>query len=210
MALPGIEIRDQSSGTRLLTAWLACGPWRLISDVRHLIPLACALLAAYVGPVPPGKRLVSPPRERIFNIPVAVLLTTAALVIVHLFMALLSEPEWDDALLVFGFIPARYDPLFLASEPWWERVRRDFPIYGVAGGDSPLWSLIEPFLPGVLMAFCREYAQLPSTQKPSWRLKLCPRNSSPLAHPAERIRKGREALRKARKRGSNKSVKTWK
>jgi membrane associated rhomboid family serine protease len=62
---------------------------------------------------------VSPPRERIFNIPVAVLLTTAALVTVHLFLALLSEPEWNEALLVFGFIPARYDSLFLASEPWW-------------------------------------------------------------------------------------------
>jgi membrane associated rhomboid family serine protease len=54
-----------------------------------------------------------------FNIPVAVLLTAAALVIVHFFMALLSEPKWDEALLVFGFIPARYDSLLLATEPWW-------------------------------------------------------------------------------------------
>jgi len=71
------------------------------------------------GLVPPGKRLVNPPRERIFNVPVAVLVTTAALVIVHLLLALLSEPEWNEALLVFAFIPARYDSLFLSTEPWW-------------------------------------------------------------------------------------------
>jgi membrane associated rhomboid family serine protease len=59
---------------------------------------------------------VNPPRERI---PIAVLLTAAALLIVHLFLALFSEPKWGEALLVFAFIPARYDSLFLSTEPWW-------------------------------------------------------------------------------------------
>jgi membrane associated rhomboid family serine protease len=62
---------------------------------------------------------VIPPRERVFNIPLAVLLTAAVLVAVHLAFAFLSEPEWDEALLVFAFIPGRYDWAVLAMEPWW-------------------------------------------------------------------------------------------
>src|SRR5215472_15265513 len=62
---------------------------------------------------------MSPPREPIFNIPAAVLVTAATLIIVHVILALLTEPEWNDALLLFAFVPARYHLSVLNVEPWW-------------------------------------------------------------------------------------------
>ena len=69
--------------------------------------------------VPPGKHLVSPRRERIFDVPLAVLLTAAALGFVHLIIAPLTEAEWREVLYIFAFIPARYDWSVLTVEPWW-------------------------------------------------------------------------------------------
>jgi membrane associated rhomboid family serine protease len=83
--------------------------------------LASGPAAAYVRSlVFPGTRLVNPPRERIFNVPVAVLMTAAVIGLVHaVFVLFLNEQETNQALLIFGFIPARYDLAVLAEEPWW-------------------------------------------------------------------------------------------
>jgi membrane associated rhomboid family serine protease len=62
---------------------------------------------------------MNPPREPIFNIPAAVLVTAATLIIVHVILALLSEPEWNDVLLLFAFVPGRYHLSVLNVEPWW-------------------------------------------------------------------------------------------
>jgi membrane associated rhomboid family serine protease len=63
---------------------------------------------------------VNVPRERIFNVPAAVLLTAAAICLVHaVFTLVLTNEQTNEALLVFAFIPARYDFSVLTSEPWW-------------------------------------------------------------------------------------------
>ncbi|MBO0712871.1 MAG: hypothetical protein J2P47_16480, partial [Acetobacteraceae bacterium] len=63
---------------------------------------------------------MNPPRERIFNVPGAVLMTAAIMCLVHaIFVLVLNESQANEALIMFGFIPARYDFSVLASEPWW-------------------------------------------------------------------------------------------
>src|SRR5215468_6769715 len=63
---------------------------------------------------------VNPPRERMFNVPVAVLMVSAAIGLVHaVFVLVLTDPQANELLLMFGFIPARYDLSVLAEEPWW-------------------------------------------------------------------------------------------
>jgi membrane associated rhomboid family serine protease len=63
---------------------------------------------------------VNPPREPMFNVPVAVLAVTAVIGLVHaVFVLLLTQEQTNELLLMFGFIPARYDLSVLAEEPWW-------------------------------------------------------------------------------------------
>jgi membrane associated rhomboid family serine protease len=57
---------------------------------------------------------VRPPSEPIFNVPPVVTATLALLVIVHLVRVFLLTPEADlEFLLLFSFIPARYDSALL-------------------------------------------------------------------------------------------------
>jgi membrane associated rhomboid family serine protease len=59
---------------------------------------------------------LSPPREPIFNIPAVVTATIAILVVVHLVRVWLLDPRTDlQFLLLFSFIPARYDSAQLAQ-----------------------------------------------------------------------------------------------
>jgi membrane associated rhomboid family serine protease len=64
---------------------------------------------------------VNPPRERIFNVPRAVLALTALLVGLHLFLAfLLTVEQTNYVLSLFAFSPLRYadvTPPWLPS--WW-------------------------------------------------------------------------------------------
>jgi membrane associated rhomboid family serine protease len=54
-----------------------------------------------------------------FNVPIVVLATVALLGFVHAVCVLiLTQDETTEFLLIFSFIPARYDWAVLASEPW--------------------------------------------------------------------------------------------
>jgi membrane associated rhomboid family serine protease len=62
-----------------------------------------------------GADLASP-REPMFNIPPAVVATIGALVLVHVIRVFLLDPQTDmRLLLLFAFIPIRYDPAQLAA-----------------------------------------------------------------------------------------------
>ena len=82
-----------------------------------------------------------PPRERIFNVPVVVLSLLAAMGLVHALMTLvLSADQASDFLVVFAFIPARYN-LRLLSELWW-----------VSGWGAAVWTFLTyAFIHGNLM-----------------------------------------------------------
>jgi membrane associated rhomboid family serine protease len=82
-----------------------------------------------------------PPRERIFNVPVVVLSLLAAMGLVHALMTLvLSADQMSDFLVLFAFVPARYD-LRLLSELWW-----------VPGWGAAVWTFLTyAFLHGNLM-----------------------------------------------------------
>jgi membrane associated rhomboid family serine protease len=67
----------------------------------------------------PGKRLVNPSRERVFNIPPPVLLTAAALVAVHAVFELLPYYLEADVRLLFAFSPDRYHWSWLELAPWY-------------------------------------------------------------------------------------------
>jgi membrane associated rhomboid family serine protease len=58
------------------------------------------------------------PREPIFNVPGVLIATLAALVIVHALRSLLSQSAEIEVLLLFAFIPARYDTNILANATW--------------------------------------------------------------------------------------------
>jgi len=64
---------------------------------------------------------VNPPRERIFNIPGAVLALVALLVAIHLIMEyLLTDQQASETLSLFAFSPARYAEVVLRWLPaWW-------------------------------------------------------------------------------------------
>jgi len=63
---------------------------------------------------------VHPPRERMFNVPAIILMTVAAIGLVHaVFVLFLTDRETTSALVVLAFIPARYDWSVLGAEPWW-------------------------------------------------------------------------------------------
>jgi membrane associated rhomboid family serine protease len=84
--------------------------------------------------VPPPMDVASP-RQPILNVPPVMVATLAALGLVHAFRALLSEQADLDFLLLFAFIPARYDatlialPGGLAAEIW------TFVSYALIHGD---------------------------------------------------------------------------
>lgn len=82
-----------------------------------------------------------PPRERIFNVPVVVLSLLAAMGLVHALMTLvLSADQASDFLVLFAFIPARYN-LRLLSELWW-----------VSGWGAAVWTFLTyAFIHGNLM-----------------------------------------------------------
>jgi membrane associated rhomboid family serine protease len=82
-----------------------------------------------------------PTRERIFNVPVVVLLLLAAMGLVHALMTLvLSADQSSDFLVLFAFVPARYD-LKLLSELWW-----------VPGWGAAFWTFLTyAFIHGNLM-----------------------------------------------------------
>jgi membrane associated rhomboid family serine protease len=72
--------------------------------------LAAVTAAAYLRRrryIPVTQR--SPPYEPMFNVPRVVLATVAVLVLVHLARALLTDRQDLQFLLIFAFIPARYD-----------------------------------------------------------------------------------------------------
>jgi membrane associated rhomboid family serine protease len=63
--------------------------------------------------------LESPRRERMLNVPAAVLALVVALGIIHAFLSLaLTSEQTDEALLLFAFIPARYDTSVMPDIAW--------------------------------------------------------------------------------------------
>jgi membrane associated rhomboid family serine protease len=60
-----------------------------------------------------------PRRERMLNVPVVVVALLAALGLIHAFLVLaLTAEQTTEALLLFAFIPARYDPSVLPDVVW--------------------------------------------------------------------------------------------
>jgi membrane associated rhomboid family serine protease len=60
-----------------------------------------------------------PRREPMLNVPATVVVLAAVLGIVHAILTLaLTERQADEALLLFAFIPARYDPAALPGMVW--------------------------------------------------------------------------------------------
>jgi membrane associated rhomboid family serine protease len=60
-----------------------------------------------------------PRRERMFNVPAAVMALLGVLVLVHAFVMLaLTAEETTEFLLLFAFIPARYDASVMADVAW--------------------------------------------------------------------------------------------
>jgi membrane associated rhomboid family serine protease len=76
---------------------------------------------AYVRTIQSRSPAVNPPRERIFNVPGAVLALTVLLVAIHLGLEyLLSVKQTNELLSLFAFSPLRYTemtPLWLPA--WW-------------------------------------------------------------------------------------------
>jgi membrane associated rhomboid family serine protease len=60
----------------------------------------------------------SPIREPIFNVPAVLVATLAMLVLVHLLRSFLSPAADIEILLLFAFIPARYEANILANAAW--------------------------------------------------------------------------------------------
>src|SRR5262245_46382018 len=68
-----------------------------------------------------GRRpmLDQPRRERMFNVPAVVTGLLAVLALVHAVSTLLlTREQYDDFLLLFAFIPARYDASVTADIAW--------------------------------------------------------------------------------------------
>ncbi|MCC6775237.1 MAG: rhomboid family intramembrane serine protease [Hyphomicrobiales bacterium] len=63
--------------------------------------------------------LDQPHRERVLNVPAVVLWLLGILVLIHTFLVLALDAEQTTAaLLLFGFIPARFDPSVLPDVEW--------------------------------------------------------------------------------------------
>jgi membrane associated rhomboid family serine protease len=63
--------------------------------------------------------LEPPRRQRILNVPAVVVALVVALALIHAFLVLaLTAEQTTEALLLFAFIPARYDPAVLPDVVW--------------------------------------------------------------------------------------------
>jgi membrane associated rhomboid family serine protease len=80
-----------------------------------------------------------PTRERILNVPAVIVALVVVFGLVHaIFTLLLNERQTNDALLLFAFIPARYDLNLQLGEPWPGGVAADiwtFVTYALLHGD---------------------------------------------------------------------------
>ena len=108
--------------------------------------LACHRAPRSLSPLSHLERLVHPPREhrppeRMFNVPVVVLSLLAAMGLIHALTSFaLSVDQATDFLVLFAFIPARYD-VKLLSELWW-----------VPGWGAAVWTFLTyAFIHGNLM-----------------------------------------------------------
>jgi membrane associated rhomboid family serine protease len=124
MSLPGIlaearETTNPLAGTNGLT-------------------LVAGRLSAYLGETHSRPSVTPPPRERIFNVPGAVLALTALLVAIHLILAfLLTDEQTNYLLALFSFSPLRYAevvPLWLPA--WWGPQIWTFVTYGLFHADT--------------------------------------------------------------------------
>lgn len=92
-----------------------------------------------ISPSPFWMPYVTAPRERMFNVPTAVLATVALLGLIHAVSVLaLTQDQTTEFLLSFAFIPARYDWAVLAAEPWtrgWGAAAWTFVTYAFIHGD---------------------------------------------------------------------------
>jgi len=84
-------------------------------------------------------RFEPPRRERIFNVPLVVLVLIALLGLIHAYVVLALTAEQTDAfLLMFAFIPARYDPTVMSDIVWpggWAADIWTFVTYAFIHGD---------------------------------------------------------------------------
>jgi membrane associated rhomboid family serine protease len=109
------------------------------------------------------------PREPIFNVPGVLIATLAALVVVHALRSFLSQSAEIEVLLLFAFIPARYDTNILANATWPGGVGADvwtFVTYAFLHADwmhllfNSVWllafgtPLARRFGPARFLAFC--------------------------------------------------------
>ncbi len=80
-----------------------------------------------------------PARERILNVPAVIVALVVLFGVVHaLFSLVLSEQQTNEALLLFAFIPARYDLNLALGEPWPGGLGADvwtFVTYALLHGD---------------------------------------------------------------------------
>ena len=80
-----------------------------------------------------------PRRERMLNVPVVVVALLAALGLIHAFLVLaLTAEQTTEVLLLFAFIPARYDPSVLPDVVWPGGLAADvwtFVTYALMHGD---------------------------------------------------------------------------
>lgn len=80
-----------------------------------------------------------PARERILNVPAVIVVLVVVFGVIHaVFSLVLDERQTNDALLLFAFIPARYDPNLSLGEPWPGGVAADvwtFVTYALLHGD---------------------------------------------------------------------------
>jgi membrane associated rhomboid family serine protease len=92
---------------------------------------------AYVGAT--DNMLEQPRRERMLNVPAIVVLLVAALGLVHaVLVLLLTDQQITEILLLFAFIPARYDASVLPDIEWpggWAADAWTFVSYAFIHGD---------------------------------------------------------------------------
>jgi membrane associated rhomboid family serine protease len=120
--------------------------------------LATGHRTAYL-PTLTWNHFVQPARERIFNVPVVVLLLLAVMGLVHVVTDLLLSAEQANAFLdLFAFVPARYDLRILRQYPWtigWGAAVWTFATYAFIHGSfmhlgfNAVW----------LLAFCTPVAR---------------------------------------------------
>jgi len=81
----------------------------------------------------------TPRRERVFNVPLVVLILFAVLGLVHAYLSLMLNAQQTDAfLLLFAFIAARYDPTVMSDIVWpggWAADVWTFVTYAFIHGD---------------------------------------------------------------------------